>query len=90
MLFISSSVISFCEVHVLFLPFSVGVLPKFFYSFLFYLVLTGVVSESILFVELLILVIFAVHLFYPSALDFVHILSCVLTSPLPLSLPSCS
>ena len=49
MLFISPSVIPLGEVHVLILPFSVRVLPKFFYSFLFYLVLTGVVSESILF-----------------------------------------
>ena len=48
-LFISSSAIPSCEVHVLFLPFSVGMLPKFFYSFIFYRVLTGVVSESILF-----------------------------------------
>ena len=59
----SSSVIPSCEVLVLVLPFSVGVLPKFFYSFLFYLVLTGVVSESVLFHELLFLVIFSIHLF---------------------------
>ena len=87
-MFISSSAISLGEVHVLILPFSVGVLPKFFYSFLFYLVLTGVVSESILFRELLILVIFVVPLFYPSALELVHLLSCGFVSPLPLSFPS--
>ena len=35
-----------------------------------------------------ILVILVVPLFFLSALVFVHLLSCVLTSPLPLSLPS--
>ena len=89
MLFISSSVIPLGEVHVS--------IPSIFnrnaakiLSFLFvsYLVLTGVLLESILFLELLILVIFAIPLFYPSALDFVHLFSCVLTSPHPLSLPS--
>ena len=87
-MFISSSAISWGEVHVLFLPFSTGVLSKFFYSFLFYLVLTGVVPNSALFLELLLLVSFNIPLFYPSALGIVHLLSCVLTSPLPLSLPS--
>ena len=44
-LFVSSSAISFGEVHVLFFPCSVRVLPKFFRPYSFsYLTLTGVVS----------------------------------------------
>ena len=50
-LFISSSILSFSQVHVLFLPCSTGVLPEFFLS---HLVLTGVVSNSILSIKLLI------------------------------------
>ena len=89
MFFLSSSIIPSSQVHVLFLPFSSRSAAKILsFLFLFYLVLTGVVSESILFLELLILVIILVPLFYQGALDFVHLLSCVLTSPLPLYLPS--
>ena len=43
MLLISSSILSSCQDHVQFLPFTVGVLPEFFLS---HLVLTGVVSDS--------------------------------------------
>ena len=50
-LFISSSIIPSSQVHVLFLPCSTGVLPEFFLS---HLVLTGVVSNSILSIKLLI------------------------------------
>ena len=51
MLLISSSIIPSSQVHVLFLPCSTGVLPEFFLS---HLVLTGVVSNSILSIKLLI------------------------------------
>ena len=50
-LLISSSNIPSSQVHVLFLPCSTGVLPEFFPS---HLVLTGVVSNSILSIKLLI------------------------------------
>ena len=50
-LLISSSIIPSSQVHVLFLPCSTGVLPEFFLS---HLVLTGVVSNSILSIKLLI------------------------------------
>ena len=50
-LLISSSILSSSQVHVLFLPCSTGVLPEFFLS---HLVLTGVVSNSILSIKLLI------------------------------------
>ena len=46
------------------------------------------VSESILFVELLIPVVIDIPLFYLSSLDFVILISCGLASPLPISLPS--
>ena len=43
-LLISSSILSSCQVHVQFLPFTVGVLPKLYHSYSFpILVLTGVV-----------------------------------------------
>ena len=44
-------VLSFCQVHVLFLPCSTGVLPEFFLS---HLVVTGVVLNPILSIKLLI------------------------------------
>ena len=51
MLLISSSIFPSSQVHVLFLPCSTGVLPEFFLS---HLVLTGVVSNSILSIKLLV------------------------------------
>ena len=56
--------------------------------FFFYLVLTGVVSESILFLQLSILVIFAVHLFYrvPSSLFFFSLAFLFHLIPLPFCL----
>ena len=60
MLLISSSNIPSSQVHVLFLPCSTGVLPEFFPS---HLVLTGVVSVSILSLNLLVLVVSLVPLF---------------------------
>ena len=50
-LLISSSIIPSSQVHVLFLPCSTGVMPEFFFS---HLVLTGVVSNSILSIKLLV------------------------------------
>ena len=89
MLFLSSSLVPSCQIHVLFLSMSNrDVITILSFLFLFYLVLTGVVSESILFLELLSLVILAIPLFYPSALDLVLFPSCVLVSPHPFSLPS--
>ena len=60
MLLISSSIIPSSQVHVLFLPCSTGVLTEFFLS---HLVLTGVVSISILSLNLLVLVVSLVPLF---------------------------
>ena len=51
MLLISSSIFPSSQVHVIFLPCSTGVLPEFFLS---HLVLTGVVSNSILSIKLLV------------------------------------
>ena len=64
------------------------VIPILLFLLFFYLVLTGVVSEFILFLEPLILVIIVLSLFYMNSLDLVHLLSCALISPHPLFLPS--
>ena len=77
----------FCSrvLRVLFLHVSDGVLSKFFRAYSFLPCLTGVVSESIWFRELLILVILLVPLFFSSALDSLLLLlsSCFTSSLFP-------